>query len=139
VEGRANEACIEFFVNLFAGAALFRHHCLRPEQTRKSDSCGWALGRGTTKQDGIDPPINSVMQAVPISVLGIPLAFVFLATSAVWSGETTRSCCRRTRCQHDASGDLYGAGRRFRFCEEALCIIGCAPNPDHEDGYRSYG
>jgi uncharacterized protein (TIGR00251 family) len=35
VEGRANEACIEFFVNLFAGAALFRHHCLRPEQTRK--------------------------------------------------------------------------------------------------------
>ena len=49
------------------------------------------------------------MQAVPISVLGVPLAFVFLATSAVWSGETTRSCCRRTRCQHDASGDLYGA------------------------------
>ena len=41
--------------------------------------------RGTEEQDGIDQRINSVMR-VPIRVLGIPLAFVFLATSAVWSG-----------------------------------------------------
>ena len=31
VEGRANEACIEFFAKLFEGAAIFRYHCVRTE------------------------------------------------------------------------------------------------------------
>jgi uncharacterized protein (TIGR00251 family) len=37
VEGRANETCIEFLSETFEGAALFHYHCLRPDQTRKSD------------------------------------------------------------------------------------------------------
>ena len=37
-EGRANETCIEFLSETFEGAALFHYHCLRPDQTRKSDS-----------------------------------------------------------------------------------------------------
>ena len=35
VEGRANDACIEFSRKTFEGTAFFRYHCLRPEQPQK--------------------------------------------------------------------------------------------------------
>ena len=38
VEGRANEACIEFSRKSFEGSAILRYHSVRPEQPAESDS-----------------------------------------------------------------------------------------------------
>jgi hypothetical protein len=46
------------------------------------------------------------MQPVPMSVLGIPLAFVFLATSAVWSGETHDRHTTATLVAHRCGVDV---------------------------------
>jgi hypothetical protein len=44
IEGRANQACIDFFCEIFEGAAIFRYHCLRPDYPPKSYSCRWTFG-----------------------------------------------------------------------------------------------
>jgi hypothetical protein len=73
------------------------------------------------------------MQQVPIRLLGIPLAFVFLATSVVWSGETHN--------RHAAAALVAGMAL-LAICTVWTWIsvlpkeaLACAPNPDHEDGY----
>jgi uncharacterized protein len=34
VEGRANEACLEFLRKTFEGAAIFHYHCVRSDQPK---------------------------------------------------------------------------------------------------------
>jgi hypothetical protein len=68
------------------------------------------------------------MQRVPMSVLGIPLPFGFLATSAVWSGETHD---RHTAAALVAGMAVLAIARVWTsstVSDEALCIIACAPN-----------
>jgi uncharacterized protein (TIGR00251 family) len=51
VDGRANQASIEFLAKLFDGAPIFRYHCLRPDQPPESRSCRGALGRRSAQTD----------------------------------------------------------------------------------------
>ena len=39
VEGRANDACIEFFAKDFEGPEVFHYHCVRRGRSKQSHSC----------------------------------------------------------------------------------------------------
>ena len=52
LEGRANQACVEFFANLLRVSAILRYHSLRPEQPEKSNSRRGTLGGGSPEAIG---------------------------------------------------------------------------------------
>jgi uncharacterized protein (TIGR00251 family) len=126
MEGHANEACIEFFAKLLKlphGSVT-----IASGQTRRGKLIRvWAFGRGTEKQDGIDRPINFVMQRVPMSLLEIPFAFCLPGDIRRLEWRDARpSYCRRAGCRYGASSQRCGGDVNCSF-RTRPCVSLLAP------------